>query len=745
MQPLALSDPRQAGEFRLSARLGLGGMGQVFLGYSPAGRAVAVKICHPELAADPAFVERFSREVTAAQAVNGPYTAQVVAAGPYDKPPWMATVYVPGPSLSDFVQDYGPLPEPAAWRLAAGIAEALLAVHACGLVHRDLKPSNVLLAVDGPRVIDFGIASALEMTGLTAAGSVMGSPPYMSPEQATGVPVGPASDVFALASTLAFAASGAPPFGDGDAPALLFRVAHMAPALDSVPERLRGVVAACLAKDPAGRPTLPQLLRACQDGVAAGGNSAASFWPSQMTAAIARYQTGPASVTPPNGAVPSGRTFPSGGAFLSGGQLLAGSQGLSGGHFGPHPPTTAAPSDRSSQLSPSGRAGGVLGRRRALFGLGGLVVAGGLAAAGWELAGPRRNAAAAGTTAGGTTGTAASGSVAWRFEADGPVSTGAEISSDGTTVYIGTDKGTVYALDATTGHRRGAAFQAGGSVSGLAMAGNTLLVGSADGKVHAFPTETSGGALEANWTSTTIGTAISGAPTYTHFAVAYAASDDGYVSALDVNTGRQKWRTLTGKGAVVSQASGIGVVWVGSQDGTIYVINTDSGKVTHTYPVKGAVNSAPLSVLGSAYFGTSKGVLYALEFDSIAGPPVSLSWNFKANGAIAGTPVASGDAFFTATTSGTVYQVQSGSDITNQPGTALWSSPVGPLHTGPTFDNNMLYVGSDDGSLYALDPAQQGKVSWTHKTGGAIKGQVLAKNNLLYFGNLDHQVYAVHE
>jgi len=312
-------------------------------------------------------------------------------------------------------------------------------------------------------------------------------------------------------------------------------------------------------------------------------------------------------------------------------------------------------------------------------------------------------------------------------------------------VYFGTESGSVYALDATSGHQRGAAFQAGGSVSGLAMAGNTLLVGSADGKVHTFPTGTSGGALEVNWISTTIGTAISGAPTYTHLGVAYAASDDGYVAALDVNTGRQKWRTLTGEGALVSQASGIGVVWAGSQDGTIYVIDTDSGKVTHTYPAGGAVNSAPLSVLGSAYFGTSKGILYALEFDSIAGSPVSLSWKFKADGAIAGTPVASGDAFFTATTSGTVYQVQAGSDITNQPGTALWSSPVGPLQTGPTFDNNMLYVGSDDGHLYALDPAQQGKVSWTFPAGGAIKGQILAKNNLVYFGSLNHQVYAVNE
>src|SRR6185437_11980343 len=292
MQPLTHTDPRTAGEFRLSARLGFGGMGQVFLGYSPAGRAVAVKICHPELAADPSFVERFAREATAAQAVNGLYTAQVVGAGPYDKPPWMATAYVPGPSLSDYVDGYGPLPEPAAWRLAGGLAEALLAVHAVGLVHRDLKPSNVLLAVDGPRVIDFGIASALEVTGLTTTGSVLGSPPYMSPEQAMGLPTGPASDIFALGSTIAFAACGAPPFGDGEAHSLLFRAVHMPPALDTVPERLRGVVAACLAKEPAARPTLPQLLRACQDGASAGGNSAASFWPRQMTAVIAGHQSG---------------------------------------------------------------------------------------------------------------------------------------------------------------------------------------------------------------------------------------------------------------------------------------------------------------------------------------------------------------------------------------------------------------------------------------------------------------------
>src|SRR6266480_4302198 len=249
MEPLQDGDPRSAGEFRLRARLGAGGMGRVYLGYSPGGRAVAVKICHPEFAADPAFVRRFALEVDAARAVNGLYTAQVIDAGPDDGPP----------------------PGPAVWRLAAGLAEALQAVHARGLVHRDLKPTNVLLAADGPRVIDFGVARALDGTSLTTTGVTFGTPSYMSPEQGSGDPLGPASDVFALGSVLCFAATGGVPFGDGDPPSVLYRVIYSPPALDGVPAGLRDLVAACLAKQPANRPALPRILRACQDREEAAG------------------------------------------------------------------------------------------------------------------------------------------------------------------------------------------------------------------------------------------------------------------------------------------------------------------------------------------------------------------------------------------------------------------------------------------------------------------------------------------
>jgi serine/threonine protein kinase len=180
MEPLTAADPRVIGEFRLRARLGAGGMGRVFLATSPGGRMVAVKVIHAELANDAEFVRRFRTEVDAARQVSGLYTAPVVAAGVDDQSPWLATAFVSGPSLDGLVRQCGPLPVPALWRLAAGLADALRAIHAAGLVHRDLKPANVLLASDGPRVIDFGIARALADSRLTATGSIIGTPSFMS-------------------------------------------------------------------------------------------------------------------------------------------------------------------------------------------------------------------------------------------------------------------------------------------------------------------------------------------------------------------------------------------------------------------------------------------------------------------------------------------------------------------------------------------------------------------------------------
>ncbi len=236
-------------------------MGRVYLGVSPGGRPVAVKAIRAELAADPEFRTRFGREVASARRVSGVYTAQVVDADVDGPVAWMATAYVPGPSLDQAVDEHGPLPEVSLLALAAGLAESLNAIHAAGVVHRDLKPSNVLLAEDGPRVIDFGISRAVEAaTMLTQAGLVVGSPGFMSPEQAMGLEVGPPSDIFNLGAVIAFAATGEGPFGTGTTAALLYRVVHGLPDLDRVPARVRPLIERCLAKTPGERPTASGLL-----------------------------------------------------------------------------------------------------------------------------------------------------------------------------------------------------------------------------------------------------------------------------------------------------------------------------------------------------------------------------------------------------------------------------------------------------------------------------------------------------
>jgi serine/threonine protein kinase len=300
VEPLADYDPRQVGDFRLRARLGAGGMGRVFLGYSPGGRPVAVKVVHPDLARDPEFMRRFRREVAAAQAVSDAYTAAVVGSGPDDDPPWLATTFVAGPSLADLVSRAGPLPEDALWRLAGGLAEALQAIHAEGLIHRDLKPGNILIASDGPRVIDFGISRATDGTVVTATSMTIGTPAYMSPEQAVGGTIGPSSDIFSLGSVLAFSATGTSPFGGGEMFAIAYKVVHAEPELSGVPASLRPLIAACLAKDPAGRPPLGELMRLVGTGSAAyPAVTAGRFWPDTVATLLESSTFTPTLPPPP--------------------------------------------------------------------------------------------------------------------------------------------------------------------------------------------------------------------------------------------------------------------------------------------------------------------------------------------------------------------------------------------------------------------------------------------------------------
>ncbi|GAA1855761.1 serine/threonine-protein kinase [Myceligenerans crystallogenes] len=253
-------DPRHLGPYRLLGVLGSGGMGTVYLGRTPDGENVAVKVVRLDLTGEQEFRERFAREVDAARRVHGSHTAGLVYADPHARQPWMATVFVLGPSLREAIHEGGPLDIHTLRALGLGLAEGLMTIHAAGLVHRDLKPGNVLLTEGGPRIIDFGIARALEATALTSVSQVLGTASYMSPEQVRGFEAGTPSDVFSLGCVLAYASTGNAPFGTGQAESVAYRVVHTEPDLEGVPAELMVLVSDCLAKDPARRPTPQEIV-----------------------------------------------------------------------------------------------------------------------------------------------------------------------------------------------------------------------------------------------------------------------------------------------------------------------------------------------------------------------------------------------------------------------------------------------------------------------------------------------------
>ncbi|MCP3822404.1 serine/threonine protein kinase [Streptomyces sp. A3M-1-3] len=354
MQPLEAGEPQTIGAYRLLGRLGAGGMGRVYLGRSAGGRTVAVKVVHPHFASDDEFRARFRREVEAARQVGGDWTAPVLDADPDASVPWVATGYVAGPPLGQAIGEYGPLPEHAVRTLGAGLAEALAAVHELGLVHRDVKPSNVLLTLDGPRLIDFGIARATDGTAsLTSTGVSIGSPGYMSPEQILGKGVTGAADVFSLGAVLAYAASGTPPFPGDNSATLLYKVVHEEPEFgEHLRGELRELIADCLAKAPGTRPGPREIASRLAPGGAA--SMVATGWlPGPLVEQVSRAAVRLLDLEPqasaPGGSGPVPFSSPSvGGASVG---------GASAGAFGPPDPSygEAVPQQREPQDAPPGR------------------------------------------------------------------------------------------------------------------------------------------------------------------------------------------------------------------------------------------------------------------------------------------------------------------------------------------------------------------------------------------------------
>ncbi|UUU21632.1 outer membrane protein assembly factor BamB family protein [Streptomyces sp. DSM 40750] len=771
-EALEAGDPEQVGRYRIVARLGAGGMGRVYLGRSPGGRAVAVKVVRSELAEDGEFRRRFAREVAAARRVNGVFTAGVVDADPEGSPAWLATAYVPGVVLGDAVTAHGPWPQGPVLALGAGLAEALEAIHAAGVVHRDLKPSNIILAADGPRVIDFGISVAHEASALTRTGMVVGTPGFMSPEQLTGKPIGPASDVFSLGAVLAFTATGSGPFGTGSGHALSFRVVYEEPDLQQLPPVLGSVVARCLAKRPDQRPTVATLLDQLAEAADAAETDAEAEADIDTDAgeAIPRIPTQPGWLPAPVAAtlhsrttthrptVPSPASAPEQPAPVPA-PAPAPTPTPAPEPTEPSDPEPSPPSLKSPEAATTGVRPTVLptmpSRRRALLGLGGAAVAG-LGFAGWKFGdgdssteepGAQPDSSRRPGSSPTPTPTAPSGVERWKFATGDLLYASPTVA--GGVVYIGSDSNNLYALDTATGGERWT-FPAGGKVwtlansagvsSGPAVADGTVYESSADGNLYAVDVGTG----NERW-KFPIGKHGSSSPTVVDGVVYVGGGggvvyrlgpggrndyENGHVYAVDAGTGEQRWKFTTRSSADAAPTVADGVVYAGCLDGTVYAVDAGTGKQQWKFTARNYVVESPVVVDGVVYVSSQDYNLYAL--DAVTGKQ---RWRFPANKGVSAPAVVDGIAYV-GSGDGNLYAVDVGT------GKQRWKFRVGKSVSAPVVAYGTVYVGSHDGSLYAVD-AGTGKQQWKFRTGSSVYSTPAVADGVVYVSSLNGVLYAV--
>jgi outer membrane protein assembly factor BamB len=670
MEALRSGDPRRVGGHRLLGRLGAGGMGQVFLGRSPGGTPVAVKLVHAHLAEDPGFRARFRREVGAARAVSGAFTAPVVDADPEADPPWLATAYLPGVPLDRAV----PLPVPAVFALGAGLAEALASIHRAGVVHRDLKPSNVILGLDGPRVIDFGIAHAADASVVTQTGFAAGSPGFIAPEQARGGVTGPAADVFSLGAVLVFAATGVGPYGQGPPHVLIYRAVHERPRLDGLPDpALRAVVEACLEQDPARRPTPARLLDMLAPHVPQSTDLHGVGWlPGPVAERIAQ----------------AGSSIPN------------------------LPPT-------EEQAGPA--------RRRVLL-LGGVAAVAALGAGGVATAVVRSSRAEPGArpvTASAAPATAASpapmrdGKVLWRrFTGSEYLSISPVVA--GGRVFIGSEKEDLRAFDTRTGKHLWT-YRTGRRINTPAVASGVVYALAQDGVLHAVDTKT--GRLK--WRRT-VGKSYGDVIVADGLVYAgdfYAldaqtgsvrwqgrgggrspAIADGVIyvpggkrlTAYDAATGRTRWTYRSSKG-VWSTAAADGLVCFGDFQGeTVHAVDARTGERRWTYDAGNSITARPVVADGVIYVGDYGEKLYAL--DAATG---TMKWQAQTEGSIHDDPVLADGVLYVASgvySDGSVYALDAAT------GRKIWRFQAEEgIESSPAIADGAVYIGCKDGYLYALD------------------------------------------
>ncbi|MFD7188637.1 PQQ-binding-like beta-propeller repeat protein [Streptomyces sp. NPDC059914] len=767
VEQLTQHDPRRIGPFEVLGRLGAGGMGLVYLARSASGRRVAIKTVRTELAEDQLFRVRFTREVEAARAVSGFYTAAVVDADPRAAVPWLATAYVPAPSLEEIVTECGPMPAQAVRWLAAGIAEALQSIHGAGLVHRDMKPSNVLVVEDGPRVIDFGIASGVSNTRLTMTNVAVGTPAYMSPEQARDSrSVTGASDIFSLGSTLAFAATGHAPYHGGNPVETVFMLLREGPDLTGLPEELRPLIESCMQMDAGLRPTPADLQAQLAPHLfAAGGDDSgtASAWlPGSATAMIEQRRGGrkpappappaaPAPVPPPPQAPPRVDPRPS--------VAVAAHRPDPGGPVrlpGAKVPIGPGPRAQDVRAAASGEAGHATGWVRP--------------PAGVTAAAP----AAAPVPAPGRPVEPPPGPDRWRpwrFRMSNDVWGTPVVSGD--LLYVtsfevhaldvgngrrqfktrdvawvmaveggrihASDGPSLYALDAATGTERWR-LQTDAWVYALKADRGTVVTGTRGGGVQAWEAATGEKLWEATGVQTDFETPEAGPVIHDGTVFLW---QDARLRAVDARTGIERWSYPIGDAA---SCGGVPVRLTPAPDGFVYVsagarvlaVDTVSGHVRWHFESPAVFLSPPAFAPGPAvtgggvYLADYLGTVYAL--DASTGKD---RWRIATEARQSAEPVL--------VAAGNVH-VGSGSALYTLDavtGTPKWRFAAGGEVVGsPVVADGRVHFGSADHVLYTLD-AVGGQLRWKLATGGEITGSPVAQGGVVYACSKDRCVYAL--
>ncbi|OXY95658.1 PQQ-binding-like beta-propeller repeat protein [Streptomyces diastatochromogenes] len=730
---LTQHDPRRIGPFEVLGRLGAGGMGLVYLARSASGRRVAIKTVRTELAEDQLFRVRFTREVEAARAVSGFYTAAVVDADPRAAVPWLATAYVPAPSLEEIVNECGPLPAQAVRWLAAGVAEALQSIHGAGLVHRDLKPSNVLVVEDGPRVIDFGIASGVSNTRLTMTNVAVGTPAYMSPEQAKDSrSVTGASDVFSLGSMLVFAATGHPPFHGANPVETVFMLLREGPDLTGLPDELRPLIEVCMQMEAPGRPSPADLqaqLAPHLFGSGSDDSGTASAWLPEKAVALIESRRGgrPAAKPAPTAAGPR-----------------------SGGRGAVPPPPSYDPAVPSpAPFGPVGTAGAVgapdtgpvrLAGAQVPIGPGPRVADARAAAvkapppeaglvASWSR--PRPGVNGADPAVPPAPPESASGWRPWRFRMSNDV--WGTPSVDGDLVYVTSFE--VHALDVGTGRRR---FKTRDVAWSMAVA---------DGRIHASDGPTLF-ALEARegadlWRLSTDAWVYS---LHADRGTVVTGTRGGGVQAWEASGGQKLWEITGCQTDFESPEAGPAV-----HDGTVYVwqdarlraLEARTGEERWSYPIGDAASCGGVPVritpAPDGYVYVSAGTR-VLSIDVASG---MVRWHFEAPAvflcppAFAPGPAVTGGGIYLADYLGTVYAL----DATD--GRDRWRiatearSSIEPVLVAA----GHVHVGSGKG-LYTLD-AVTGTPKWRFQAGGDVVGAPAVAEGRIHFGSTDHLLYTL--